>query len=579
MSVKLFDLIDITDKVKNTGRTKVSLNDVVGLLSDRRTYELADSDGTLSAFTPNGQLNINDWRNQTITETDPDNESTPKFTGSIFTVGRSIDDRGYTTKIEARSPLAVVLQFVVEENDVATYSGFSVNGNTAIGAQTVALSGGSGSVPVGTQVTFSTDLVPRYEVKAASGSPTSSITLDRPLEIALTNADPVRFSVPVFKTAAGAIFDALNTAGVPIENLGSSFASINSVRLAAGHTIRMHLRIEDRITTAQHISELLKLGDLYLTTDRNGIINVVEGLAFDGVQAGQTLGENEISAPANLVYDTSRLYQGYDCLYHVASDSSVAIASGDADQYYVDRWAAQARFQPIEARSSLSIDYRYLYNNATTADFYGLRILDYFQVPRVNLQCVVKGFANNNPCERIQASLVEDYNVSLPISSGNNIAFEPAKVIAADYNETTQQSQLTLQFTNAPLPGFFKNVVDPETPVVVSVTPEQDGFTAVFNEIDSNLNLIAEIFFTDQVTLLLEPQLAFVNASGQSTARFGSSLLLDGQQYFVRFRTNFRGTLDSEPTALFPFVPQLDILTNLAGDDLQNLQLELINRG
>lgn len=580
MSVRLFDLVDITNKVKNVGRTRAALNDVVGLLSDQRTYQVADNDGTLSAFTPNGQLFVNQWRNQIITETDEDNPSIPKYTGSIYSVERTIDDSGYTSVIQARSPLAIVLQFVVEENDISTYSGYTVNGAQSIGSQTVALTGGTNAVPVGTQVTFTQEIVPRYEVKAATGSPTTSITLDRPLETDVADAVTARFSAPVEKTAARAVYDALNTAGVPAENLGNSFFAIDSARTTANQLIRLHVRIEDKVQTSQHIAKLLELGDLYLSTDVNGIINIREGLAFDGINPGQTLTENEIAAPVRTAYDVTRLLEGYDCLYYNPTDSVVQIASGDVDQFYIDQWANQGRFQPIAAESKLPIDYRYLYNNAATADFYGQQILNYFQVPRITVEAIIKGYRDNNPNDKLQFSLVEDYNISFPISTNNNVAFEPATVVAFEFDEGSQLSRVKFQLTNAPLPGLFKNIIDPVTPVVIEVADALTGFTATFEEIDTNLTLVAEIFFVDKITKILEPILSFSNAMGESTAAFGSAILISGQEYFVRFRTNFRGGLASEPTALFSFTPGPAELINRDGQDLTNRDgQQLINRG
>lgn len=571
MAVELFGAIDVTDKVFQRGRSNAALNDVAGILAQQRTYLLADNEGENSPFTPFGSLFRNDWRNGTIEETDRDGAEI--FTGSINSVETRIDQNGYQTFIQAREPLGVILKFKVEENDISTHSGFLVNGTASKGSTSITIDTGTTDIPTGSQVTFEDDLVPRYQIISTSGSPTTSITIDRPLEFEVSDNDAVRISVPTEKTAALAIFDALVSAGLS-SRLGSTFASINTANLASSRLIRMHVRIEDRITLASHIAKLLEFGNLYLTVSTSGIIDIQEGLQWTGTKASNTVTSNEIIPPVRTFYDNSRLIRGYDCLYFDDTTDRVRVASGDVDQTVIDQWAGQDRWQPIDAKSSLAIDYNYLYNSAATADSYGRDRLDYFGVPRIRVNCKLKNFRNKNPLDTISPQLVKEFALTYPVSTVTNFVDEPARVVEFNFDDRSKSyTSVTFELTNNPSPNIPRNIPESAVPVVLESYEIDQGITSVFEPISSGLSLWIQVFLADQVFKIVDQEVtANTQGDGNSYNIFQNSLLTNGQTYYVKYYT-MTGSTSSATTEFIELVPNSQGTAQWdSGTGAQNIQ-------
>ncbi|KKL83385.1 hypothetical protein LCGC14_1975250 [marine sediment metagenome] len=211
MSVIISDILNVTDDTVRNQKTSLSLNNITGILAQVEDYIIRDNKGEVSAFSTQGFLFRNFWRDQTIKRTGVD--SAPIFTGVIYQTGWRRDDFGYQAKLQGRNSMGVFLNFKVDEagifeqDGVTGLSSFTVNGAHAVGVTSVALTytGSNPSdveVPIPSLVAFTDSLIPRYQVidQTSAGVPlrTTSVELDRGLEVALTNGQDVTVSfVPV----------------------------------------------------------------------------------------------------------------------------------------------------------------------------------------------------------------------------------------------------------------------------------------------------------------------------------------------------------------------------------------------
>jgi len=266
MSVIISDILNVTDDTVRNQKTSLSLNNITGILAQVEDYIIRDNKGEVSAFSTQGFLFRNFWRDQTIKRTGVD--SAPIFTGVIYQTGWRRDDFGYQAKLQGRNSMGVFLNFKVDEagifeqDGVTGLSSFTVNGAHAVGVTSVALTytGSNPSdveVPIPSLVAFTDSLIPRYQVidQTSAGVPlrTTSVELDRGLEVALTNGQDVTVSTPVNRTPAAAIKRALISGGLSAF-VGSSFDVIDAADSAAGYQIWMHILSTENLTLGSHIA-------------------------------------------------------------------------------------------------------------------------------------------------------------------------------------------------------------------------------------------------------------------------------------------------------------------------------------
>lgn len=550
MSVELLGL-DVSEQVLVRGSNTASITDVLGQIVQSRTYNLADNVGEFNPFASSGLLFLNSWRNQTIQETEVNQREV--FTGSIKKVGMKFDGSGYQATIQATEPIATFLRFNVEENDSVTHSGFLVDGAASAGTQTITIDTGTTDIPVGSQVTFSTFLVPRYQITAVSGSPTTSITLDRPLSEDVADNTSLRVALPNVKTIPAAISDALVAAGLG-DRIGSNFATLDAQETTAGHTITMFIRIEDDIKLSDHIAKLIEMGNYALTVSPAGILDLVDDLSWDGSDILNQITGAELIDPYEIKYEDGKLVVGYDLLYK--STNSVEIASGDVSQEIVQEYAGVNRWQPLSPGSSLAIEYPYLYTNATTADYYGEKYLDYYGVPRVQITSRMKQSISDNPLQRIQAQLGAEFAITMPISFNQNFLQEPTRLVAFQYNEQNQVfDSVTFELTNYPSPNVPRDVVLPTTPTVLASYDTYEGITSLL-ENDFSGDLFIEVFLSDRLTLIVTSQLtcSVEPDPTQCAAVYQNSLLNNGTNYSCRYFTRASG-INSAKTDFIDFTP------------------------
>lgn len=548
MSVELLN-VDVSEQILVRGANTAAITDILGQIAQSRSYSIADHVGEINPFASSGLLFLNSWRNETIKETEVNEREV--FTGSIKRVGMRFDRAGFQTTIQAVEPIATFLKFFVEENDSTTHSGFLVNAAQSAGAQTITIDTGTTDIPAGAQVTFSKFLVPRYQVTASSGSPTTSITLDRPISEDLADNTAVRISLPTSKTIPAAIFDSLVAAGLG-DRLGANFGLLDTQEVS--RTITMFIRIEDEIELGSHVSKLLELGNFSLSVNAAGTLDLIDDLAWDGSEIVDKLTASELIDPYEIKYNDSRLVIGYDLLF--ISGNNVEVASGDVDQTIIQEYGGVKPWQPISSRGSLPIEYPYLYSDATTADFYGAKYLDYWGVPRVRVSAKMKQSISSNPLQRIQAQVGKEFALTIPVATNQSLLEEPSRLIAYQYNESQQVfDQVVFELTNFPSPNVPREVDAPTEPEIIEFFEVNEGVNTVFKTFTGTL--VIEVFLADKVTriaiqeLICSPEAE----SSECAALYQSSILNNGAKYAARYFTR-SGGIESTKTDFISFTPE-----------------------
>jgi len=472
-------ILDVTEDTVRNQKTNLSLNNISGILAQVEDYLIRDNAGEVSAFGTQGFLFRNFWRDQTITRTGVD--SAPIFTGVIHDTGWRRDDFGFQAKVQGRNSLGVFLDFQVEENEIfeqdplTGLSLYEVKLNTDVGETTVEVTYTGANpldteIPVPSLVAFTDSLIPRYQVleQTSIGMParTKTILLDRALEVALIADQQVSVSLATDRTPAAGIKRALISGGLGAF-VGSSFDLIDASDAANGFTIRMHILVTDNVTLGSHIATLLELGDLWLTfNSQTGVIDVVRGLAWDGLGITTRATDNEFIGREDLTFDTSNLIFAYDLFF--SDGAEIQQAQREVDQTIIDQWANSRVWTPIKPKGTVIMGENYLYSNALTADFFGQRRLDYFGVPRVRFKASMKPAESGNPLKLFNLQLLTELALTIRLHENQFFIDEPAKVVQFNFDEDRQvYPSVTLELTNYLAPNIPRDVIFPITPVPI----------------------------------------------------------------------------------------------------------------
>lgn len=552
MSVELLG-VDVTDDVLQTGGSSGSQSGVIGLLVAARRYVLADNQGEYNPFNAQGLFFRNDFRNEQVTETGVDQRGL--FKGNIKKATQRYDQNGYQTQIQATEPIGTLLDFVVEENDISTHAGFQLSASGTAGDQTVAIDTGTTNLTpdLPLLVTFGSELVPRYQINESTGTPTTSITLDRPLEKNVADNTTLRISKPALKTIPEALSDALVSVGLGPQ-LGSSFQTLSETDASSNLYIRLMIRTEDNIKLSGHIEKLLELGNLQLTVSENGILDIVRDIAYDGRTIVNEITSDEVIDPWEIRFVDDKLIIGYDLLY--LDGESAVVASGDALQELIDQWKGRNRWQPISASSTLAAEYKYLYPSSTAADYFGELRLEYYGAPRVRMASGLKQSRARNVLERYTLQIGKEYALSMPISSRQNFFKVPARILAFTYNETNQvYDRIEVELTNYPTPNIPVEFETPQTPIHVASYGADEAVVSVFEAGLQNV-LYIEIYLSDQVTKLTTQEVSF-HTQGDGSEEyvlFESAILNNGTTYYAKYFILIAGD-QSDSTDFIEFVP------------------------
>ncbi|KKK67607.1 hypothetical protein LCGC14_2952370, partial [marine sediment metagenome] len=274
----------------------------------------------------------------------------------------------------------------------------------------------------------------------------------------------VAVTVPTNRTPAAAIKRALISGGLGAF-VGSSFDLIDASDAANGFQIWMHILTTQNKTLGSHIAKLLELGDLWLTFNvQTGAIDVVRGLAWDGIGIVTRATDNEFINREDLDFDSSNLIVAYDLFF--VNGAEIGRAQGEVDQTIIDQWANSKVWTPIKPQGRTIMTENYLYSNAATADFFGQRRLDYFGVPRVRFKTSMKPAESGNNLKLYNLQLLTQLALTIRLHENQYFIDEPARVVQFTFDENRQvYPSVTLELTNYLAPNITRDVTFPVRPV------------------------------------------------------------------------------------------------------------------
>lgn len=469
--IKLNDTLDITADVERVASDSAAWSDIFGMIAKKRDYVVNDPTGRYNPFAPRGYLNRNPWRAMSIRETDEYGATI--FDGQIYDVQPRDDGKKRTLILSCRDPLGVKLDWPVNMCDLTTFAGWEVAAYEAVGQTQIALSVISGSpldVPVNSIVSFDDDYSPSYLVTAVDTG-TDTITLDRATTEEITGGTVVNVAVPTRETPARAIERAFESAGID-HLIDSSFSIIDLADQAAGYYLWFFITPQNKIKLRDFISQVMELGDIYLSVSSNGRISSRRGLRHDGVTTLDTITASELIAPlSGPYYDTTRLIYAYDVLYTSAATSVVSengstaitgdakIISNQVSGDTIDEYAATDVWRPVNPSSSDLREYTILYASETSARYFGERRLSYFGVARPRIKAGLKQAISGRPDKKYSISLFDDFSVSFPVAQGIDSADLNGVVVAYSFDfQNRRYSEIEIELTGGAEPQTATSV-------------------------------------------------------------------------------------------------------------------------
>jgi hypothetical protein len=469
MRVRLFETIDITERVLDTSQESATWNNIDGLIAPVREILLNNFDGLYSPNAINGIFSGDSYRNQIVEIFDDIDNLT--FKGLIRSVTERITDTGQAiVTIRAMDALGSFLDWPVHA--AASIAGVSTNAARTAGQNTLQVPAAL-TVPVGAVISTSSTFVPTYQVTAQSiDGGNQTLTLDRGLETDVPTETQLYISVPQSVTIPRAVKDAFYTplAYYGLTNLiGASFDALDIKEQVQSRYIRQFVRREEDIKLRNHVGKLLELGGYYLTRGENGVFELVEQIAYDGEVLLEEITDSEIVGPVESIDDESRLLYGFSMLYvsgtavdKVEYDLELGYGVGQNPQYepglnstLIEKYGATRVFKPIEASSSTLSGYKYLYANRDTARYYGLKSLKYNAYRRIQYRMGIKPFMSGNPDRPITLSFFKKFLLTVTINENESYTREPATVLAYEKDKQTgEYRNVIIELTNKPTPGL-----------------------------------------------------------------------------------------------------------------------------
>lgn len=432
---------------RQRGEDSASLSNVYDLIVRERQYELADARAQFNPLSARGLFYGLNWENGPIEETGDDGKVL--YIGSINNVSHEIRQDGRKTIVTARDKFGVLIDWTVEDADLISFAAsanqYTLSSNYAAGttgALSIGTVGSVSDIPVGAYVSFGLKIVPRYQVVAVTGAgPTTAITLDRPLELAVTSGDILRVIAPVEKTGAKALKDALVAAGLE-DKIGYSFDRLDAQDSAAGYELRIFVRQESKTKLSDHLNKIMLLTDLYITVNPDtGIIDCFRGFAWDGSTIFDTIEPADQVLPISSTFDKANFVYAYDCLY--ATGGGIGIKSGSVESRAKKRW------QPISASSNKAIDYDMVYATIAAAEYFGARRVSYFSVPRTRIRFGLKRAKAGQPRQMFNIALGKRFLLTMRLGNGEQLQSQPCIVTAYSYSrEKLVYSNVEVELTN-----------------------------------------------------------------------------------------------------------------------------------
>lgn len=433
--IELLNRYDITDRARKQSSDSAYLSDVMGLLTREKQYEISDSESIYNPFAANSRIGRNTWRNGDIYETE---NGQGVFLGAINDVGFESTERGRSTIVTAREPFANLLEWTIEEGTLisdGTLADYYLVSAGAAQATTITLTdtGTPGALQVGDVISFGNYNVPRYAVTSATGSPSTSITIDRPLERAVTSAI-VRVIRPVTISGSAALKSAFQGAGLS-QYIGGSFDTLDTYDTENQFLLRVFVRVESKVKLSDHIKKIMEMTDLYLTVSPTGIINCFRGLGYDGSTIRKSITTSEVISPCSMSFERQNLFAGYDCLF--VSSTNTDVNSGDTLAASIAQWGSKERWQPIDDKGQSITAYNYLYSNQRAAEYFGTRKINYNGVMRTRVKMRCKRSPSGTQ-SLYNFTLGDQVKLTYDMGGGKSLTDEPARVVGYSYDRDQQ---------------------------------------------------------------------------------------------------------------------------------------------
>lgn len=463
-----------------SGEDTAMLDNLLGFVAREKQIQFPDPRAQYNPWAENSVFRQNTWRNGKALITDKFGNT--EFFGAINDISYKSSKDGRMISVNTREQFATLLGWYVEElnlvSDATTAYQYSVSGDHAAGDNTITLddTGSPAVITVGSFLSFGLFNVPRYQITAVTaGSPTPSITIDRGLEYAVTGATVLRVMEPVSKTGPEAIKDALIAAGLS-SFIGQSFDLLNIIDLGLSNTLRLFIRYENKVSLGDHIRKVCDMCDLYITTNKNGIINVVRGKQYDGYAIDTEVTDSELIADSvSIAYDKSGMFYAYDTLYNTGGQ--VQVTSDQVSATILARWAAKERWQPVPAQGNTVDGYPYLYDNVTAAAYFGDRKIAYNGVPRARLTASCKAYQSGDLRSRFNFTIGRKLLVTHKLGGGKHLYKEPAIVTkVADGNARNIYSNIEFELTNWLYPNLSVGSLTPTIPEVTYLVTESGEY-------------------------------------------------------------------------------------------------------
>lgn len=432
------DGIDVSDRLINRGSVvNADINDVFGTLAKSKTYALKDNDDFFNPFAGEGYFAQNNYRGKEVIEID--DSGVTRFLGTISAVQETDDQQCI---VNAAEPLTIFLEWPVDASDRTTYTGFLTNGATVSG-QTITVDGGVTTIPVGSVVYFAGSKVPSYLVtdrSPASGA-TTSITIDRPVEVEIPDNTSMTVAVPATTTGPQALKNAMETA-VPGILLDGAFDILAASDLANGYTIIVNVMEQDGVTLREYISTLCEMTDLILTQKNDGYYTLRRGLEWDREYITDVLSADELCGPIEPEFDDSKLVIGYDLLYK-AGDNLAALLQADVDPALVTKYNGIKLWQPLKPATEFA-QIKYMYASVTSAEYFGNRRLGYYGEVKTVINCTAKPSYSNDPSKPLDLYLGKQVRVTV-----RTFTSVPAIVVGYEYDdEQLKYTKVKLQLND-----------------------------------------------------------------------------------------------------------------------------------
>lgn len=448
----------VGDDYSFEGQESAAFSDIFGFISKQKTLSLTDVRSQFNPFAKNSFLATRNWRNGKITEYADDGKAV--FEGAISDAGYFFSRATRQTRIVARDNLGVLKDATVEElllkSENSITQQYSVQTSRAAqysGSITLNNSGSPLNIEVGDIISFNPAAVPRYLVTTvAAGTPTPSVVLDRPLEAAITSGDILRVMAPAEDTGASLLKRAFIAAGLG-DRLDRSFDALDIADSVADLTLRVFIRNENKMKLSDYLVKVMEMTDMFVTVTAGNMLSVRRGLQWSGGNIRRAVTDFEIIPDVDISNNSSKLFWAYDCFYNL--DGTIAKASGTVSAAVLDRWAANARWQPVSAGGSSARDYQLLYANVTSANFFGNRKILYNGHPRPNFKCKLSRHPAGFPKRPYNLTLGTEVKITHNMGGGRSLVNEPAAVIQFVFDRVNQiYTDVVFELTNYYYPNL-----------------------------------------------------------------------------------------------------------------------------